>query len=294
MEGIVIVEGGTEAGSVVWWEMSGLCKLADLERALEDEGILWPELMPREPTLEAALFRAASNALPNSSSLLRPLGRGGWEAFAEEKFKDASGEDRVRLRSIAVGGVRRLDDGSRKVEVKPTGDGGEAFRDSALATLDHYAQHLMPADVSGWLLALCETGHVDATGLRQRGGFYFVPKQKLGFWRAVAQAVRAVSKHQLLELPAMRTEECAAAVLMAVRRESEQAFDEMDAYLAGPVSTKGLNSIERRIEASLKKVETYRALFEGNSLADLVDKTVMLTGALAAARVAHEVAGAAA
>lgn len=286
MEKYVVTEQNAVAGAVVWWELSGPCDLGDLCRALEDEGVVANDLLPREVSLDAALWRAADAALPEGA-IIRPAAKGGWEAFKERRFVDPDGDSRVELSTMAAGRVRKGEGGS-EVVVKATGPGGAAFHDAVQAAVQSYVKTLLPVDVSSWLLEVAGCRHVRAVPLRQRGGFYFVPQGALVFWRAVQRAVESVSKHKVVGIPAMRTEECARAVLQAVRREAEAAFDEMEAYLRGEVCTRGLNGVQTRLATAGQKLAGYVRLFEDETLKDLQERAEKLKGAEAAVRLAKE------
>lgn len=289
MDEITIVEKGNDlAGAVVWWEMSGAVSHVAMRQALDDQGLVMAG--PNPPTLLTALHRAALKSLPGTTSLLRPLARGSWEAFVEERTTDMAGRERVELKSICLGRVRR-DQTTNEVSfvLEPTGHGGAEFKDQVLALLPRCRAELETEDVSSWLLNLAAGPLVQSVGLRLRGGFYFVPRHRLNFWHAIVSAMRVCSQHNFMELPAMRTEECAAAVMQAVRREAEQAFAEMEAYLAVQegVSTKGLNSIMEKVDQIATKLQGYVDILQID-LSDLTEKTTQLSGAVAAARIMKE------
>lgn len=290
MEDLTVVEGGSQAGAVVWWELHGTCLVDELALCLEDEGLMRADLIPKAPSPEVALLRAAQ-ANVTSKALVRSTGPRTWEAFEEKRIKDANGNNRVVLDSLAVGQVNRTRQG-HPVDPYPLvtamGKNGERFVGAVIEDWEAYKVQLCPDDVSSWLLGVANTKFVQAVSLRSRGGFYFVPNACLPFWRSVERAVHLSSGSVMRQLPAMKTEECAKAVLASVRREAEEAFGEMETYLASKVSTKGLNAVERRVAAVQEKIQSYVALFETETLADFKERSDILVGALAAARLARD------
>jgi len=155
--------------------------------------------------------------------------------------------------------------------------------DAILASARAQEGVLTAMDVSSWLLWVLRH-HVQAVSLRERGGFYFVPRDRLPVWRQVVAVVRACSGHRLFEIPAMRTEEAVEAILTAIRDEAAERMAEMEAYLAGEVSTRGLNSWERRLGELQEKLAHYAELL-GVALPDLDAKAITLKGAVQAARI---------
>lgn len=279
-------DGADLAGSVVWWELGGLVLLDDLRDQLLERGY-GAEYIPEAPSLEQALWRSAQHATLGKKILLRPVARNVWEAFAEEHVDDERKAGRTRLRhtSLVMGRVV-INDGVKVPELEAQNELGALFAAEVSEGIARQAGALTASDVSSWLLRMA--ARLQATSLRQHGGFYFMPKGPgLTTWRHLASALLACGNSVCNELPAMRTDECARAVIMAVQRELSSAFDEMEAYLGADVSTRGLNSIERRLQDAKVKAEAYAKLFS-TDLSALTDRVEDITGALAAARLERE------
>lgn len=277
MSGYVVVEANQEAGAVVWWELHGTINAQALAAELDAQGIV--NLMPSEPTKEVVVGRAVHASVATNHEVLS-VGRGGWEVFRKERHL-LDDVERITLHSVVVVHVRKST-GLKEVVYVATGPDGDGMAKSIASRIPLIEEQLYPEDVSSWLLDVAGGKLVGAVGLRNRGGFYFVPRDRLPFWNAITDGVRKVSAHTFFSLPAMLTEECAQAVLFNVRREAEAAFAEMEAYLKGEVSTKGLNAIERDVALAKEKVDRYVSLFEGETLSDLKERAVNLGGAAAA------------
>lgn len=291
--GLAVVQGaGSElAGACVWWELAGRVLVDDLAEELEAAG-LDQGLLPRDQTPEVHLLRAAQEAARGRNMIVRPLSRGAWEVFEETVVADDDevGLQRALHRSVAVGRVVARD-GARTPVVRAREDRDQRFVDDVLALYARGRGVMTASDVSTWLLSVAQGRQVAAVSLRQRGGFYFLPRGPgLELWRAVYRTLAASSQCEVHELPVMHTEEAAAAVLASLRREADEAFAEMDAYLAREQqSVRGLNSLGRRLVDTRDKLARYGELLQAD-LSDLLDRVGLVEGATAAARVAIEAA----
>lgn len=286
MSGIVAVtdEMKDAAGILVFWELSGLVAMEDFVEAIAADG--WePELAPVAPSMEVALGRAATSVLADKRMLLRPLSRrGSWEILREQVSLDVDdGEERVKHESLLRGSVQRS---GSEVQIQITGD--PDLKQAVLAKVGFYSSTLTASDVSNWMLA--QANRLHAVGLRSRGGFYFIPRDRIEDWHRVVRVIRACSSHQVYEIPAMRTDEAVEAILASVRAEAASKMAELEAWLAGDVhSTRGYNASERAVVAVQAKLRHYAELL-GREMPDLDGRLVQLTGALTAARLAEQAA----
>lgn len=297
-EAYVVVDGvpAESVGALVFWELSGRVDFLDLKEALEAEGL--GDLAPKPPSAETVLIRAAEAVIrPEQRAgrrlMVRPLGRRqAWDVVEESVEHDADKKDdelryrdRVRITAGKNGdaptamprGVSDLsysaDDAVLAARIR-----AEAPRHEGVLTANDY---------SSWLLGLLQT-HVRAVGLRDRGGFYFVPRDMVEAWRKLVAVTRAVSGHRMHEIPALHSDEAVEAVLSGVHREAEAQFARLEGYLAGGEwSTRGLNAVERDLAAAQDKVRKYADLL-GVALPDLEQKAIQLGGALVVARVKRE------
>lgn len=314
------------AGLLVWWELTGLVDLDDLREALDeqfgagramippDELELGKRMQPEAPSKEVALARAAASVLTSKRQLLRPLSRrGAWEIVLEkvelvsedaatearlakmmassnfddddfvtpeERAAQAIGKrERCTYTSQLSGWVERAD-GQRHIVIH----GDEALKKLVLGKLGMYERVLTPTDFSSWLLSCANRLH--AVGLRDRGGFYFIPKDRVEIWKRLVAVVQACSKHVCREIPAMRTEEAVEAILAAVTSETCAEMDRLERYLAkgDAMSTKGLNAEERAAERVRQKLVHYCEVL-GKRIPDLETRLEQLTGAITAAKV---------
>lgn len=272
------------AGAVSYWSLSGTVELSALRDSLQLEGLPEP-LLPTGVTLSEALVRGARVCCNGPRQLIRPLARGRW-AFVQEHVRDSK---HVEHKQLLTGRVEPMGEGKVPTAVVELADGVkpseamDALIDQILGESSRQLGLLDGVDCSSWLVRVATTLH--ATGLRDRGGIYFVPRDVLPTWRLVARVLSEETEHRVYEIPAMRTEEAVAAVLTAVRQTCEGRFHELTTYLAEGVSTRGLNAWERSMAETKRYVEHYVSLL-GQALPDLSERLEQLTGALMAARLA--------
>lgn len=277
----VAVDGSLEAaGAMVWWELSGPVLLEDMKEALEAEG--WDETATPEPaSLALALGRAAGAALASKRQLLRPLSkRGSWEIVQESVVSeddDYVGDvvEGCQYKSVLKGWV---EDGA----IVLRGDPEMAAKVRAL--VPNYQATIEVTDFSSWLLDQAAACH--AVALRSRGGFYFIPKERLDRWQAVKRVTRACSGHSLREISAMRTEEAVEAIMSAVTREVVASFSEMEEWMKKDnFSNRGANVVEANLEKAREKVELYSKLL-GAGMESVMARHHQVVGALTAVRLA--------
>jgi len=278
-------------GALTWWELRGHTTISSLAAAWELEGFAPEELMCEAPSTERALARATQHAM-RERQIRRPLGRrGAWEVIDEEVVGD--GDDQTLEHSALVrASVERFGgkaSGAKSVRVTVANDSEEAaaMKECILELLSRYEQQLVQRDLSDWLLRLLSSPRFRALHLRQKGGFYFVPEDRVAAWEGVAKVVEVVGCGVVWTMPAARAERAVAAILAAVRLESERAFAEMEDYLIGDVSTRGLNSVERRLHEAREKLRVYANLL-GSELPELTTRAAEVEGALAAAKLLEE------
>lgn len=285
VDDFVAVESGSEiAGGITYWSLSDDVQLEALRQSLEMEGIdeaLWPSA----PSLEQALTRSAHNAVQNKRQLVRPLAnRGAW-AFVQEKLVN----DEPVYETLLVGRVKRVEGletlvielGSGIDPDSPTGLAAQAIRENIRGGVDKAQGILVPTDVSNWLVGVLRA--LQSVSLRDRGGIYFVPRDRLETWRLLTGVLRAESKHTVFEIPAMKTEEAVEAILTSVASEMTAELAELEDYLIGETSTRGLNAAERKLSATREKLTHYVGLL-GRALPDLSARLEQVVGSLTAAQ----------
>lgn len=282
---IVAVEPNAAAGGLVYWSLTGAVEYQDLVETLTAEGL--EALAPAAPSKEACLARGMRACVQSQRQLVRPLGSraAGYVLVQEDVLSsdDQRPDERnLEYRERVVGYVE-----NDEFHVRSVNDQMDSALAQAVFAEAHAAEGVLTStDISSWLLTVLHK-HVEAVTLRDRGGFYFVPAHRLDTWRQVARVVRACSAHTMFEIPAMRTDEAVAAILTGLRAEAAKLMTETEAYLAGEVSTRGLNAQEAKLTTVQEKLAHYAELL-GQAQPDLVEKAATLQGAVQAARLIRD------
>lgn len=277
------------AGCLTWWELEGRpVGVHDLEEAWALCGLDPSVFSATEPAVERVLARAGRAALQGQRQIQRKLPRRGtWEIIAEAV--DASVDvGQLQHRPLVQGTIERDAQGRKQVLVRAADaelPAAQEARERVLAAVPMFAGKLTSRDLSEWLLGLLRGPLVHGTALRQRGGFYFVPRDRVDVWERVVDVVAEVQAGTVWTMPALATQDAVRAVLGSVRKEAEAAFSEMETYLLGETCTRGLNGVERRLGHAKAKVAHYASLL-AVELPDLSEHAERLGAALTVARLA--------
>ena len=250
---LAVTDGTPQAGSLVWWELSGLVDAAALRVVWAAAG-LEDEMVPEDPAPRTALRRAVET-LAEQRKLVRPLaGREGYSLVEES----AEGETLSYKQSVVA-----TVDALGQLKVEPAKG---ALADGIKASYQRHLDNLVPSDISGLLVRFSES--LDAVALRARGGFYFLPPASVEKFRVAAQVIRSVGAHVCYEIPALRTESAVQAILAAVEREAAAEIEEFEAVLtnteAGP---RALKTKARQCDQVANKVAGYETLLAPSELA---------------------------
>ena len=276
---IAVTDGTPQAGSLTWWELSGLVDVEQLRVAWQAAG-LDIAMVPKDVAPKTALKRAVET-LAEQRKLVRPLaGREGYSLVEET----ATGETLAYQQSV----VATVDDvGALKIE---PADGPLAV--AIQASYQRHLVNLVPSDISSLLVHFCES--LDAVALRARGGFYFLPPASVDKFRLAAEVIRSVGDHVCYEIPALRTESAVQAILAAVEREASAEIEEFESILsnveAGP---RALKTKAKQCDRVASKVAGYEALL-GTSLVELQERLSGLRSRLAEAAILAQAEDAAA
>jgi len=276
---------GVRAGAVVYWSLRGSLDVSALTQVWEDAE-LPPEILLHPPSPDAALSRAV-RTLASPRTLVRPLeGRKGY-ALVHERAKGDDLEHVVGL-SVRLDAVGRLQFLCHK-HGNWLSLGRDTFGDTAAlkqaqavqAAYDQALGEAAPEDVGGWLVRIA-LKYLDGVGLRDAGGFYYIPPAHVASWESVKRAVRAVSSHKLQQIDAMRSEDVVDAVLDAVDEEAQVFVEKTFSELADEMGVRALRTRVKRAEQVEAKVRRYEGLL-GMRLEKLRERVGECQAAVAAA-----------
>ena len=268
---VAVTENVPEAGIISWWTLSGVVNADALRNAWTAAG-LDPKLCPDNPSPECALHRAVKE-LGERHKLVRPLGKSkGWSVVDEL----ASGDN-----LDYVQGVSAKVDIAGRVTIEPADHPRAA---EILGAYQTHLDHLATTDVSTLLTRMASA--VSAVGLRDTGGIYFIPRNRLDEWRKIVGAIRSVSSHNIYEVPALASDEAVRAILDAVEREAATDATALEEALdSDSIGARALESRAQHCAEVEEKVAGYEELL-GRSLAGLTTRLASLRARLAEAALA--------
>ena len=265
---LAVTDATPQAGAMVWWELSGMVDAAKLRAAWAAAG-MDTDLVPEDPAPKTALKRAV-DTLAERRKLVRPV-QGGFSLVEESE----AGE-KLDYRQAVIATI----DSVGQLKVSP-GEG--TLADLIRASYQQHLDQLVPSDISGMLVRLCDS--LQAVALRARGGFYFLPPDSVGQFRAAVGVLRSVSSHLCYEIPALKTESAVEAILAAVEREASAEIEEFEAVLANAdAGPRALKTKVRQCSGITEKVAAYEKLL-GLSLVELQDKLAGLRARLTEASI---------
>lgn len=228
VKGVVAVDQHVPtAGAIVWWRLSGTVDFEVIKKAWEKAGLDEKDLLtPCSPT---TALRRAVDELREKRTLVRPLGRSNGFAIVKEMLTDAH-DSAERLGATPT--VNReleydvlckvmLDDVGR-VKVETVGASDDLVNKIAKEVRENFERNLSTLetqDFSCWLVRMMP--RLDAVGLREGGGVYFVPHDRVEHVAKVVGVLREVSSHIVNRVPAMRSDDAVEAILDAITQEAE-------------------------------------------------------------------------
>ena len=268
VKGIVAVdEHVPAAGAIVWWRLSGRVDYEVLKSAWIEAGLAEKDLL--HPCTNATALRRAANDLREKRRLVRPLGRGEGFAIVREKVV----KDKHELEHEVL--CKVLLDPAGRPQFEHFGDReeeGYKIADEVRTAFEAHLSEVECEDFSGWLVKLMPK--LDAVGLRDTGGVYFVPESAVALLGRVAQVLSNVTGHVINRVPAMRGADAVAAILDAVEAEATQEAERMERDIeAGKLGERGFENrlaycdevegkVTRYEELLGAKLDTFRARLE--------------------------------
>lgn len=269
---VIAVPDVKEAGAIVMWWLSGTINAERLRAEWATAG-LDVALVPDNPGVEAALRRAVGEQ-KEKRRLVRSLARmSGWAIVDEHASEsEVAYRQECTIKADAVG----------RVVVEPQ---GHPLTQEIMAAFAGHLENLKTTDVSGWLSSLVR--HLGAVALRDGGGVYFIPRDKLDAWRKMVGVVRSVSSHGIYEVPALLASEAVALVLRSIEYEAQAEAEAMEQKLDKELGARALETQVVRCSDVEKKVSGYEALL-GTSMEVLKQRLSTLRSRLSEAALAAQ------
>lgn len=234
-------------GLIAWWQLTGDVNYRELQMAWIEAG-LDEEGLPAAPRSLAALRKALS-VFESRKMMIRPIPKVQGYAVVREDFHD---EDPQYTNMFTV----RVDN----TTIAFTGEADYNIKKMTLENFKKEKEHLSVAEVSAWLVRTAKQAM--AVPLRETGGIYFVPENRVDGWRKFVSVVMEISKNVIWEMPALRTDKAIDAIIGALLKDAEAERKAMEAYLREDVDLRK-GALERRAntcEAMRQKLAAYEEL----------------------------------
>lgn len=264
-------------GCICWWRLSESTAYSSLRDAWSAEG-LEDEDLPKPPSPAVALRRAMHALRDDARFLVRPLGHGRGFALVRESVTDGK-LSHLTFLSAALNKVGQLVVTAENLD--PMGEGYQRRAAQLQTAFDVQQDALSTEDVSAWLTRYMPK--LDAVGLRDTGGVYFVPQGSVNQLEQVGRAFRVASAHLIHRVPAMRSQDAVAAILDALEQEASNEAQRMEGELTeDTLGERGLRNRVNQCDALEQKLTRYEELLDG-SLGGIRGRLAELRAGLAAA-----------
>lgn len=285
---VIAVRGDNiqDAGTITFWRMKGDTDAAALEQVWTAEG-LDPEDLPSLPT-DTVACRRAVHEQRNASTIIRPLRRrnepDGWAIVSETTDRTVHHVPTLHVLPNRIGQLTfETPDGDAVIPSPPGITRGDVH-DTAREVSEAYERHLSKLssnDMSMWFVHTVRT--LDALGLKDTGGVYFIAKPFVPTWERMVRCIRTATPHEVSLIPAMRTEEAIDAILSSLESEAQAEAEAMfEEVASGELGGRALKTRADRCDAIRRKVAQYERLL-GRALPTLHERLTELSGSLAAA-----------
>lgn len=256
---VTVTEFTPGAGALLFWRLKGPTTIDELRDAFVDLK-LDVDLLPSAPS-PADMLRRAVQSLRSRERIVHSVGRtNGYVLIGVETDGDENVTTQVTMK-VKLDQVGRLVVHGGTDEM--VNDVNDAFKRAA--------DELTSEDVSAWLATLAKET-LDGVALREGGGLYFIPNDKLKELDVYMQALLSCSDHAIYRIPAMAGVDAVKAVLDGIADEASSAISSIEADLAsGKYGARGLETrvdITDRVE---QKVARYEAAL-GTKLDTLRDR----------------------
>lgn len=248
-----------QAGLVSYWRVAeGGISLQTLRTAWAKQG-LDEALLPSPPDSLTALGRAVAD-LAERRILVRPLARrGAWMIVKETVLEDNSLAYRQLVR-VSMNSDVLLP----QVDAEEADEGERRWLHAQVtARFQSHEGMLVSNDITSWLVSIVKK-HASAVSLRDTGGVYFIPRDKIDFWRKVKGAVEATAGYNVFVIPAMKNAEAVAAITDAMTKEANDIVakiqDELSKTGDEALGKRAVTSREEIVAALLAKLGEYEGL----------------------------------
>ncbi len=259
-------------GAIVYWRLSGNIRLDPFKAAWIKEG-LEEKLLPKLPSVKVSLTRAVDD-VATRGRLKTTVKDGGYALLDKTEKNGLTVNVNCRVTLDATENLIVQEQVPGKAPGTKTWAHLEKhpLLGQLTAAFESHKGSLESRDITCWL---CKDvmDSLGATTLRESGGIYFVPRDKVERFNRMVQALKAVSDHKIYQVKAMTGDEAVEAVLDAIVAEAEAAAKAVEEDLAQgqgekegedsetkPLGPRALSTRADRCREMVNKVRQYEEL----------------------------------
>ena len=285
---------GIEAGLVTWWTLRGATSLSDLCNEWYHE-CLDDNFKPSAVGAGTALWKAVSGgkfSKYNEDGLIvrkLPKERSAW-AIVKERIRGRREDADLTYETLMK---VWLGDNLEPVFHQPSNiqldmalffDGNEYDKwfDEASAQIENNfhdnLDNLDSRDMSNWLIDVLQN-YIAGIRLRQRGGIYYVPPDRVALWQNIINIIDAVgstsksgdTSHVIYTMPVVKSEQVTQAVLDSLSAEVNACVEKISEDLNAGIQNRAITNRKGRALALDEKLAAYKSLL-GSGLETLETK----------------------
>lgn len=260
------------AGAIVYWRLSGDVDYDQLKEAWEEAG-LPAKLLPSLPSRQVALTRAFRDMVKALShedrdihatklhSVTESGSNHGWILLENVTKK---GSEKVRYEEQ----FRAYFKGDKTLVFKPE---NYARTEQLLKDFRANQKVLAQTDVGTWMSQKI-TQDLTMLTLRDTGGIYFVPRNKMERLAQIKQALEKATDNVVFQIPSLKSDEAVEALLDALVREAEaeaqsiekqlEALDDDSVDDKDKLGARALRSRAAKCDRMTDKVEMFEQILD--------------------------------
>ena len=245
-------------GAITYWRLAGGANGDDLNNALRDSGLSDDDLLklttPRRALRRAMQERARGNVFMRAGrSALKDGGlylvRQTADAVDQSPVFDVMVDAR-----LSTAGTPTF-----QVDARFNPDTDDDVEASLNDRFWHHVWHVTAIDISSCLIQQARA--CDAVSLRESGGMYFIPRDRLDAWQQRVETLHAETNCRVHMVPAMDSQQAFDAVIDAVIDESTMFTASLQEDLdGGELGERALRSRAEQAKAHLEKLARYERL----------------------------------
>jgi hypothetical protein len=244
-------------GAITYWRLTGDVNGDDLNNALRGTG-LSDESLLKLTTPRRALRRTLQEHARGNVFMRAGKSGGGLYLVQQSQGDDGPVFDAMVEARLNLAGIPAF---TISPDYAPghTDQEDEDIEAKLRERFWHHIWHVAAADISSWLID--QARQCDGVTLRESGGVYFVPRDRLDEWQQRVEALHAETACHVYMVPAMDSQQALDAVVAALIAEATAFSGSLQTDLdSGDLGERALKSRADQAKAHLEKLARYEQL----------------------------------